>query len=164
MTPLEDGGLAYWVSGSWDAYVYPGGSRATLPLIIAILLFSKVRDQKEVAKLSFAPGIFMINEPMLFGIPIVLNPIYIIPFVLNQPILAMVAYEASLAGFAGPVVQSIPWTTPPILNALLATKFSVGAGLVAILNLVIAFVIFVPFVYVANSAESKLNKTVESAE
>ena len=106
----------------------------------------------------------MINEPMLFGIPIVLNPIYIISFVLNQPILAMVAYGASLAGFAGPVVQSIPWTTLPILNALLATNFSVGARLVAILNLVIAFVIFVLFVYVANSAESNLNKTVESAE
>lgn len=156
--PLTDGGLAYWVSGSWDAYVYHGGSGATLPLIIAILFFSKVRDQKEVARLSLAPGIFMINEPMLFGIPIVLNPIYIIPFVLNQPILAMVAYGFSLSGFAGPIVNSIPWTTPPVLNALLATNFNLGAGLVALLNLGIAFVIYLPFVYVANSADEKLNR------
>lgn len=157
-TPLEDGGLAYWVSGSFDAYVYHGGSGATLPLILAILFFSKVRDQKEVAKLSLAPGIFMINEPMLFGIPIVLNPIYIIPFVLNQPILAMVAYYASILGFAGPIVNSVPWTTPPVLNALLATNFSWGAGLIAVLNLGIAFVIYLPFVFVANSADSKLNQ------
>ncbi|QIK70523.1 PTS sugar transporter subunit IIC [Erysipelothrix sp. HDW6C] len=155
--PLGQNTLAYWVSGSWDAYVFHGGSGATLPLIIAILLFSKVRDQKEVARLSLAPGIFMINEPVLFGIPIVLNPIYIIPFVLNQPILAMVAYGASLAGFAGPIVNSVPWTTPPILNALLATNFSMGAGVIAALNLVIAFVIYVPFVMVANNADAKIN-------
>lgn len=156
--PLADNKLAFWVSGSWDAYVYHGGSGATLPLIIAILLFSKVRDQKEVARLSLAPGIFMINEPVLFGIPIVLNPIYLIPFVINQPILAMIAFYASKTGFAGPIVNSIPWTTPPILNALLATNFSWGAGLIATLNLVIAFAIYVPFVFVANSADSKINK------
>ena len=156
--PYADGGLAYWVSGSWDAYVFHGGSGATLPLIIAILFFSKVRDQKEVARLSLAPGIFMINEPMLFGIPIVLNPIYIIPFVLNQPILAMVAYVATLVGFAGPIVNSVPWTTPPVLNALLATNFNFGAMIVALVNLVLAFLIYLPFVYVANSADEKLNR------
>ncbi|WZU02784.1 PTS transporter subunit EIIC [Erysipelothrix sp. D19-032] len=95
--PLGQNTLAYWVSGSWDAYVWHGGSGATLPLILAILLFSKLRDQKEVARLSLAPGIFMINEPVLFGIPIVLNPIYIIPFVLNQPVLAMIGYYASIS-------------------------------------------------------------------
>ncbi|MEG0727849.1 MAG: PTS transporter subunit EIIC, partial [Erysipelothrix sp.] len=156
--PLGQNTLAYWVSGSWDAYVFHGGSGATLPLIIAILLFSKVRDQKEVARLSLAPGIFMINEPVLFGIPIVLNPIYLIPFVINQPILAMIAFYASKTGFAGPIVNSIPWTTPPVLNALLATNFSWGAGLIAALNFVIAFAIYIPFVYVANSADSKINK------
>ncbi|CAM3638402.1 PTS sugar transporter subunit IIC [Erysipelothrix urinaevulpis] len=155
--PLETNTLAFWVSGSWDAYVYHGGSGATLPLIIAILVFSKVRDQREVARLSLAPGIFMINEPVLFGIPIVLNPIYIIPFVLNQPILAMIAFYASKSGFAGPIVNSVPWTTPPVLNALLATNFNPGAGLIAFLNLVIAFLIYLPFVIVANRADAKLN-------
>src|SRR5699024_4862501 len=118
--PLEENTLAYWVSGSWDAYVFHGGSGATLALIIAIIFVSKRKDEKEIAKLSMGPGIFMINEPVLFGIPIVLNPIYVIPFVLNQPILALIAYYASRAGIAGPIVNSVPWTTPPILNALLA--------------------------------------------
>lgn len=151
--PLGQNTLAYWVSGSWDAYVWHGGSGATLPLILAILLFSKLRDQKEVARLSLAPGIFMINEPVLFGIPIVLNPIYIIPFVLNQPVLAMIGYYASISGFAGPIVNSIPWTTPPVLNALLATNFSIGAGIIAAVNFAIAFAFYVPFVFVANCAE-----------
>ncbi len=150
--PLEENTLAYWVSGSWDAYVFHGGSGATLALVFAIILFSKREDEKEVAKLSMGPGLFMINEPVLFGVPIVLNPIYLIPFVLNQPILAMIAYYASLSGFAGPIVNSVPWTTPPILNALLATNFSWGAALIATINLGVAFLIYLPFVFVANSA------------
>lgn len=142
--------LAVWVRGSWDAYVFMGGSGATLPLILAFLLFSKVKEHKEIAKLGAAPGIFMINEPILFGIPIVLNPIFLIPFILVQPILTVVAYFATVWGIAGPVVNSVPWTTPPIINAYLATNGSLGAVLVSVINLALAFIIYLPFVMVAN--------------
>jgi len=154
--------LAVWVRGSWDAYVFMGGSGATLPLILAFLLFSKVKEHKEIAKLGVAPGIFMINEPILFGIPIVLNPIFLIPFILVQPILTVVAYLATTAGLAGPIVNQVPWTTPPILNAYLATNGSFGAVLVSIINLALAFIIYLPFVLAANrqqkaeDAETKL--------
>lgn len=140
-----------------------GGSGATLPLILAFLLFSKVKEHKEIAKLGVAPGIFMINEPILFGIPIVLNPIFLIPFLLVQPVLTIVAYYATVWGIAGPIVNAVPWTTPPILNALLATNGSIGAVLVSVVNLVLAFIIYLPFVLVANrqraqedEAEAKL--------
>ena len=99
--------LAVWVRGSWDAYVFMGGSGATLPLILAFLLFSKVKEHKEIAKLGVAPGIFMINEPILFGIPIVLNPIFLIPFLLVQPVLTIVAYYATVWGIAGPIVNAV---------------------------------------------------------
>lgn len=145
--------LAVWVRGSWDAYVFMGGSGATLPLIVAILMFSKVKQHKEVAKLGLPPGIFMINEPVLFGIPIVLNPVYFIPFILVQPILTLVAFYATKIGFAGPIVNSVPWTTPPILNAFLATNGSFGAVVVSIVNLIIAFFIYMPFVMIANRYE-----------
>ena len=145
-------GLHGWVRGSWDAYVFHGGSGATLPLLIAILVVSKVKDHREIARLGIGPGIFMINEPVLFGLPVVLNPIYLVPFVLNQPILAAIAYFATKTGFAGPIVNSVPWTTPPILNALLATNFSIGAGIIALVNFIVAFVIYIPFVIVANRA------------
>lgn len=147
-------GLHGWVRGSWDAYVFHGGSGATLPLLFAIIIVSKVKDHREIARLGIAPGIFMINEPVLFGLPVVLNPIYLVPFVLNQPILATIAYLATKVGFAGPIVNSVPWTTPPILNALLATNFSIGAGIIALINVGVAFIIYLPFVVVANrSAE-----------
>ena len=93
----------------------------------------------------------MINEPVLFGLPVVLNPIYFIPFIIVQPVLTVVAYFATVAGIAGPIVNSVPWTTPPVLNAYLATNGSIGAALVALINVVIAFVIFLPFVYIANN-------------
>lgn len=148
--------LAVWVRGSWDAYVFMGGSGATLPLIAAILLYSKLTEQKEIAKLGLAPGIFMINEPVLFGLPIVLNPIYFIPFIIVQPVLTVVAYVATTAGFAGPIVNSVPWTTPPVLNAFLATNGSMGAVVVALINLALAFVIYLPFVMVANAQVKKI--------
>lgn len=153
--------LAVWVRGSWDAYVFQGGSGATLPLILAFLLFSKVKEHKEVAKLGVAPGIFMINEPILFGIPIVLNPIFLIPFLLVQPILTVIAYYATVLGIAGPIVNSVPWTTPPILNAYLATNGSIGAALVALVNMVVAFVIYMPFVMVVNRQKQREQENAE---
>jgi PTS system cellobiose-specific IIC component len=155
--------LAVWVRGSWDAYVFLGGSGATLPLIAAFLWFSKVKEHKEIAKLGTAPGIFMINEPILFGIPVVLNPIFLVPFLLVQPVLTVIAYLATTAGIAGPIVNSVPWTTPPILNAYLATNGSLGATLVAAVNLVVAFFIYMPFVVVANKQAEKLAKKSDIA-
>jgi len=142
--------LSVWVRGSWDAYVFAGGSGATIALIAALFFASKREDDRQIAKLGAAPGIFMINEPILFGLPVVLNPIYFIPFILVQPILTVVAYLATVAGIAGPIVNIVPWTTPPILHAYLATNGSIGATLVSAINLVIAFFIYLPFVYIAN--------------
>lgn len=157
ITAVGDGAneLAVWVRGSWDAYVFLGGSGATLPLIAAILLFSKVKEYKEIGKLGLAPGIFMINEPVLFGVPVVLNPIFLIPFVIGSPILTAIAYYATKLGFAGPIVNSVPWTTPPILNGFLATNGSFGAVIVSIINLLVAFVIYLPFVIIANRDQEK---------
>lgn len=148
-------GLSVWVRGSWDAYVYLGGSGGTIGLVLAILFFSKVKQDKEIAKLSLPTGIFMINEPVLFGLPVVLNPIYFIPFVLNQPILAGIAYVATSVGFAGPIVNQVPWTTPPVLNAFLSTNGSIGAVIIALVNIAVAFMIYLPFVYMGNKQEEK---------
>ena len=79
-------------SGLFDGFGAYGGSGATLGLIIAILLFSKAREQKSIAKLSLAPGLFNINEMVIFGLPIVLNPIYIIPFVLAPIVNILIGY------------------------------------------------------------------------
>lgn len=147
--------LAPWVRGSWDAYVFLGGSGATLALVLAILLVSKKAEDKEIAKYGLGCGIFQINEPVLFGLPVVLNPIYLIPFVISQPVMTLIGYYATVFGIAGPIVNTIPWTTPPVIGALLATNGSLGAALTAIICLLVAFVIYLPFVIAANKASQK---------
>lgn len=142
--------LAPWVRSSWDIYVFLGGSGATLALVAAILLVSKITESKEVAKYGLGCGIFQINEPVLFGLPVVLNPIYLIPFVITQPIMTAIGFYGTTLGIAGPVVNTIPWTTPPILGAYLATNGSLGAALTSCVCLIVAFLIYLPFVLASN--------------
>ena len=138
----------------FDSYVHLGGSGATLALIIAIMLAAKHRkDYREVAKLSAPSGIFQINEPMMFGIPIVLNPILFIPFLITPGILTLIAYIGTAIGFAPPTYIAIPWTTPPIIGAFLSTGANVAsikAAILAAINLVVAVLIYLPFVKLAD--------------
>lgn len=139
-----------WTRGSFDAYAQMGGSGVTIALIIAIFILSKREDHRAVAKLAAPMGIFNINEPITFGMPIVLNPTFIIPWLIVPPICAGVAYAFTAAGIIPPVFVSVPWITPPGLYAYLATGGNILAGLVSLLNVGIAFAIWAPFVIMAN--------------
>ncbi|HAK1620428.1 TPA: PTS sugar transporter subunit IIC [Listeria monocytogenes] len=139
-----------WVRGSFDAYVWMGGSGGTLVLIIALLMFSKRADARTVAKLSLAPGIFNINEPIMFGLPIVLNTIYLIPFLIAPMVMVTIAYFATTLGIVGPVKIAVVWVMPPLLNSFLATGGDWMAPVISLINMVVAFLIWVPFVITAN--------------
>ena len=127
-----------------------GGSGITLGLIIAIFVFSKREDQRAIAKLSAPMGIFNINEPVIFGMPIVLNPVYLIPWLIVPPVCATIAYLATAAGLIPPVFVSVPWVMPVGIYAFLATGGSFMAALVSLFNLFISFAIWTPFVVMAN--------------
>lgn len=135
-----------WVRGSFDVFVWMGGTGGTLTLIIAILLFSKKADMRALAKVAIAPGFFNINEPVLFGLPIVLNPIYFIPFVLTPLANVVLAYWAVLMGLVNPVQVAVPSIMPPIINAFLACNYDWRAIILAIINLTIGVLIWTPFV------------------
>lgn len=148
---LDIGKLPYlWTRGSFDAYCQLGGSGITLGLIIAIFFFSKRDDQKAIAKLSWPMGIFNINEPVIFGMPIVLNPVYMIPWLLVPPVCAAIAYGATAIGLVPPVFVSVPWVMPAGIYAFLATGGNFIAALLALFNLFVSFVIWTPFVVMAN--------------
>lgn len=134
----------------WDTYMSLGGSGCTLGLIIAIFLFSKRADYKAIAKLSTAPAIFEINECMTFGLPIVLNPYLVIPFIITPLITGTIGYFATVSGFAGVALCAMPWTTPPIISAWLSTGGSIGAVITQIICIVVSVVIYTPFVLLAN--------------
>lgn len=139
-----------WTRGSFDAFVWMGGSGCTIALLVAIFIFSKRDDTRAVAKLSFPMGCFNINEPVIFGLPIVLNPIYFIPWLITPVILVLIAYGATAAGLIPPVFITVPWVVPPVIYAILATGGSLMAGVIAAINLVVAVVCWIPFVLVAN--------------
>lgn len=148
----------------FDSYVHLGGAGATLALIVAILIFSnKRKEYKEVAKLSAPSGLFQINEPMMFGIPIVLNPILFIPFIITPGILTLIAYFGTAIGFAPATYVVIPWTTPPIIGAFLATGATAAswrAAVLATINFIVAILIYIPFVKLADRQEDKKRQKV----
>ncbi len=147
-----------WAKPMLDSFIFLGGSGATLGLIPAIFIASRRADYRQVAKLALPSGIFQINEPILFGLPIIMNPVMFIPFVLVQPILAAITLAAYYMGIIPPVTNIAPWTMPTGLGAFFNTNGSVAALLVALFNLGIATLIYLPFVVVANKAQNAIDK------
>ncbi|HAD4104059.1 TPA_asm: PTS N,N'-diacetylchitobiose transporter subunit IIC [Salmonella enterica subsp. enterica serovar Typhi str. CT18] len=147
-----------WAKPMLDSYIFLGGSGATLGLIIAIFLASRRADYRQVAKLALPSGIFQINEPILFGLPIIMNPVMFIPFILVQPILAAITLVAYYLGIIPPITNIAPWTMPTGLGAFFNTNGSVAALLVALFNLAVATLIYLPFVVVANKAQNAIEQ------
>lgn len=137
----------------FDAFVYLGGSGVTIALIVAVFMAGRRhKHYRNISGMSTAPGLFNINEPILFGFPIVLNPLLVIPFILTPLILTIISYFAIAVGFVPKTIALIPWTTPPIIGGALATG-SIRGALLALVNLVIAILIYMPFVKMAERTE-----------
>ncbi|MGL5437839.1 MAG: PTS sugar transporter subunit IIC [Lachnospiraceae bacterium] len=126
------------------------GAGITGGLIIAIMLFSKRDDYKAIAKLAFPCAIFNINEPMVFGLPIVMNPILAIPFMIAPAVSATFAYIMTNIGFCSRMVVNAPWTTPPGLMAFLCSGGHIGSGITQLICILLAAVIYTPFVLASN--------------
>ncbi|MGX7352193.1 PTS sugar transporter subunit IIC [Enterococcus canis] len=132
-------------------YAYMGGAGVTLGLLIAILLVSKRGDYREVAKLSLVPGIFNINEPVIFGLPIVLNPILGIPFVLAPVVSVVIAYFATnVFHWVVPAAIGVAWTIPGPLGSFLATGGSIPGLILGFVCLASSVLVYLPFVKIAD--------------
>ncbi|MBL1230218.1 PTS sugar transporter subunit IIC [Enterococcus sp. BWB1-3] len=140
----------------WDMYMSMGGSGVTIGLLIAVLLVSKREDMREITKLSLAPGIFNINEPVIFGMPIMLNPILAIPFIVTPLVTGTIGYIATSIGFAAKAVVMVPWPMPPIVNAYLATAGDMGAVLTQIICIIVSILIYLPFVKISNKVTTEV--------
>lgn len=127
-----------------DNFVKFGGTGITLGLLIAALLAAKSKQMKEISKLSIVPGFFNINEPVIFGLPIVFNPIMLIPFILVPLIGLIITYGAITVGFLTPFNNvQVPWTTPPIISGFILGGFK--GALIQVIILVLSVVIYFPF-------------------
>ena len=144
-----------------DLFATFGGAGSTLSLAIAMILFCKSKRITELGKLSLIPGIFNINEPIIFGLPIVLNPTMLIPFMLVPTLNIIISYFAMSLGFV-PICSgvNIPWTCPLGISGFFATNW-VG-GVLQILLLIMGIIIYMPFIKIMD--KQYLNDEAEAAK
>lgn len=133
-----------------NAFGLIGGGGCILPLVIAILWVSKRKDQRQVAKLGLTTCFFNITEPVMFGLPVVMNPIYMIPCAIIPSINLLIAYFATSMGLIGKTVAAAPWITPPVIQSFIATGGDYMAALLTIALIVLDVFLFLPFVIASN--------------
>ena len=139
--------------GFWVTFVVIGGAGCILSLIIAILMFSKQEDQKMIAKLGLVPAICGISEPVVFGLPLVLNPTFAIPFIFNSGITCAIAMGATAIGFLPCNTFDVPFGVPVILNAFMGHGWQ--GAVVAVVCLVVTVITWIPFVLLSNKQAAK---------
>lgn len=157
ISAVQTGGVATNIltRGFWTSFVVVGGGGITLSLLIAIFIFSKREDHKSIAKFSLIPGICGINEPVVFGLPLVLNPIFAIPFILNSVIAAFIAVVATNIGFLTCGVLDCPPGLPVFVTGFIS--YGIHGIIVQAIILIVTFIIWVPFVLMSNK-QAKLEQ------
>ena len=122
-----------------------GGGGSTLSLVFLMVFFGKSERMKKLGRLAIVPGIFGINEMIIFGLPVVLNPLIVIPFILTPLVNTILATIATLIGLIPYTTgAALPWTTPFFFSGWLATG-SIVAGLFQIVLIIIGMCIYYPF-------------------
>lgn len=126
-----------------EIYLQMGGSGSTLPLAI-LLATSKSKQLKTLGAIVLPASLFNINEPLIFGLPIVLNPMFFIPWIINTPIAAIISYFSMNSGLVALTSGlAIPWTTPVLISGYLVSGIS--GTLLQVVLLIIGFAIYFPF-------------------
>ena len=128
-----------------DAYIFIGGSGSTMGLLIALMLVARKGTGRNIARFALPPVLFNINEILIFGLPIIFNPIYLIPFVATPLILVLLSFAALSWGLVPLNTAAVIWSTPVFLNAWFAADSWQGP-LLQIFNIGIATLIYLPFV------------------
>ncbi|OJO62773.1 PTS sugar transporter subunit IIC [Escherichia coli] len=128
-----------------DVFLICGGTGFTLAMLLVMLWRAKSKRMREIAKLAAPAAIFNINEPIIFGVPIALNPLLLIPFILVPVVLCVITYSAMAFGFL-PLTSGleIPWTTPIFISGFLICGWK--GMLFQAINLIVAMTIYYPFV------------------
>lgn len=133
-----------YVQGFWDHYLLIGGVGSTLPLAF-LLMRSKAVHLRTIGRMGVVPGLFNINEPILFGAPIIMNPLFFIPFVLVPMVNATFAYFALDLDLVSRVVSMTPWTTPAPIGASWAANWTFSPVILCLLCMVSSAIMYSPF-------------------
>jgi PTS system cellobiose-specific IIC component len=136
------------------SYGLLGGGGCMMALIIAIFLVSKLEAQKSIAKLALVPSVFNIAEPIMFGLPVVMNPIFMIPAALIPSLNLVIAYVLTNIGIVGRMVAMAPWITPTGIQTYVSTAGNIPATILTFLLLALDVLIYIPFVMASNKVKS----------
>lgn len=155
-----------FTQGFGDFFGNFGGGGSTLGLVIMMSFLAKSERMKTLGKLSLPAGIFGINEPIIFGLPIVLNPVMLIPFLLTPVLNIIVATIATKIGFI-PITLGVqlPWTTPILFSGFLVTG-SIRASILQFFMLLMNMAVYYPFFRVLDKQflAEEINKVEEADE
>lgn len=128
-----------------NMYIFLGGAGSTLGLVLLMVFKAKSDQLKLLGKAAILPGLFNINEPVIFGAPIVYNPYLMIPFILAPIVNVSIAYFAASVDFVNKIISGIPWISPVGIGAFLGTGGDFFGVLIAIVNLAVSILIYYPF-------------------
>ena len=138
-----------------------GGSGMTFMVVILMAVVMKSRQMKDIGRWAIGPGLFNVNEPVIFGLPIVLNASILIPWVLTPLIVTTINYFSMASGLVpAPTGVTVPWTVPLFFSGMMATNSLMG-GLLQLIDVAIVGVMWYPFLKVVDKANLAL--TVEEA-
>lgn len=146
---------------NWSFYrtfLATGGTGMVLGLTLAIFLVSKREDNRAIAKVAIIPNLFNIGEINMFGVPVVLNPFLIIPFILAPIVSITFGYIMTYIGFCPVMYVTMPWTMPPFLMGFLAAGGSIMAGITQLLAIALSVVIYIPFVKMYEKNQNQLDQ------
>jgi PTS system cellobiose-specific IIC component len=148
-------------SGFFSTFVNVGGTGATLGLAL-VMLRSKEPGYRKVSRLSLPTQVFGINEPIFFGFPIVLNPIFMIPYILTALVLTTCTYLLMDWGMIQKPFVAVPWTTPPIVGQYLVSGGDWRAAVWGALSLLIAMAVYYPFARTAERQRLEAERARET--
>lgn len=141
----------------YSLYAGIGGAGGTLSLLIVMFLFAKAKQNKELAKLAGIPGIFVINEPIVFGYPLILNPVMAIPFILTPIVQLLIPYFVTAIGLIPPLTGvQVPFGLPVIVNGFMAGGWT--AALMQIIDIAVGCLIWFPFFKISDAQMYKEEK------
>jgi PTS system cellobiose-specific IIC component len=149
--------------GFFTTFVNVGGTGATLALAL-VMWNSKEPGFRKVSRLSLPTQIFQINEPIFFGLPIVLNPVFMIPYILNALVLTGATYLLMHWNLIQKPFVNVPWTTPPIIGHYLVSGGDWKAAVWGIISIAIAMIIYFPFAKAAERQRLNAEATGQASE
>lgn len=147
-----------------DLYGHLGGTGSTIALLIVVFLLSKRKEHKQFAKMVIPTSIFNINEPIVFGFPIIFNPFMLIPFVFGPLVLFTVAYFATSIGLVSPIVAYVPWSVPPLISGWLGSAGDIRNVILQLVLIVIQVAMYIPFFKLYEKSLDIMDKERENME